>query len=291
MKAAFANGFLSALEEANYHPWHAVVGTSAGGALAAWYSAGQARYAEHTWQYAGDPRFLSVRRALLRQGPLLDQDALFDIVYRREHPLNVEALAGAAWPVIVTVADIHQGHCEYPDIRNGDAIEWLKATGRLPFGAGDPVVINGRAYIDGGTLDPIPVRYAVEHLGANEVVIVKNMPPGPVRADPRLVLEMASRRYPRLRHGIVQHHRYKEEALAYAAQPPTGVKVRIVHPGMHTGLNRFSRDMERIDAALELGREAGRLFVADPTGTGDVTPAAPVAVAPTPRAGQPRFMR
>ncbi len=273
MKAAFANGFLSALEEADYHPWHAVVGTSAGGALAAWYSAGQARFAEATWRYAGDPRFLSFRRALLRQGPFMDHDALFDIVYRQEHPMDVEALARAQWPVIVTVADIHRGTCEYPDIREGDAIEWLKATGRLPFGAGEPVVINGRAYIDGGTLDPIPVRYAVEHLGAREVVVVKNMPPGPVRPDPRLVLELASRRYPRLRHGIVHHHRYKEEALAYAARPPAGVKVRIIHPGAHTGLNRFSRDMERIHTTLDLGRDAGRRFLADADGEGEITPA------------------
>ncbi len=280
MKASFANGVLSAFEEAQVPAWHAVVGTSAGGALAAWYSAGQSRYAEHTWRYAEDPRIVNLRRALLMQGPFMDHEKLFDVVYRHEHPLDVEALAKAPWPVIVTVADIHKGTCEYPDIRQGDAIEWLKATGRLPFGSGGPVVVAGRAYIDGGTLDPIPVKYAVEQLGAREVVLIKNQPPGPVRPDPRLLLELAGRRLPRLKHGIVNHHRYKEEAMEYAANPPPGVKVRTIHPGQHTGLTRFSRDMERVYEVLEQGRAAGRALVADFNGSGDVTPEALAVASP-----------
>lgn len=262
MKAAYANGVLSAFEEAGYRPWDLVVGTSAGGALAAWYSAGQARFAEGTWKYAGDPRFLNLRRALLRQGPYLDHEALLDIVYREEHPLDVAALRKAPWEVLVTVVDVETAECRYVDIREGDPIPWLKATGRLPFASNGPVEVDGHHYLDGGVVDPVPIQHTVEALGATDVTLILNNPPGPKRPDPRLVLELAARRYPALRQGIYDHQDIKQASYAYAAAPPEGVRVRVIRPDGPLGLGRFSRDMDRIHAALERGRRDGLAFLA-----------------------------
>lgn len=261
MKAAYANGVLSAFEETGYAPWHAVVGTSAGGALAAWYSAGQAAYAEGTWAYARDARILSYRRAAMGRGPLLDHEALLDIVYTQEMPLNLARLRRAKWPVIVTAAEVETGAIRYVDVRNDDAIAWLKATGRLPFAAGPPVRIDGRDHIDGGTIDPIPVRYAVEELGATQVTLLLNKQAGKKRPDPRLVVGLAGRRYPALRDGIVRHSEIKSEAMEYAQAPPKGVRVNIIRPSLPTKLHRLSRDLAAINDAIRLGRNDGAQFV------------------------------
>ncbi len=263
MKAAYANGVLSGFEEAGYRPFDAVVGTSAGGALAAWYSAGQAAYAEGTWKYAADPRILNYRRFLTRQGPLLDHEALLDIVYQEEHPLDVEAVKRAEWPVQVSVVDITTGACEYPDIRQGDVIAWLKATGRLPFASGPPVTIDGRTFLDGGVLDPVPVRYAVERLGADHVTLISNNPPGPKRKDPKPMLMLASRRYPHLKDGIHEHHAIKEASMAYAENPPSGVQIDVLRPGAPTGLGRLTRDLDLIQDGIALGREHAAEYLRD----------------------------
>jgi predicted patatin/cPLA2 family phospholipase len=261
MKAAYANGVLSAFEEGGHAPWDWVLGTSAGGALAAWYSAGQARFAEETWKYADDRRFLSYRRALLRKGPLLDHEALLDIVYQAEHPLDLDALARASWPVLVTVVEVASGECRYVDIRRDDPITWLKATGRLPFGSNGPVEVAGAQYLDGGTIDPMPARHAVEVLGADEVTVILNNPPGPRRPDPRLVLELASRRYPALRDGILRHQEIKAASYEYAIHPPTGIVTHVVRPSGPLGVGRFSRDVGRLRAVIEIGRRDGRRFL------------------------------
>ncbi len=261
MKAAYANGVLSAFEELGYAPWSAVIGTSAGGALAAWYSAGQAAYAEATWAYARDPRIISYRRAMTGRGPLLDHEALLEIVYREEMPLNLQRLSHARWPVIVTAVEVETGTIRYVDVRNQDAISWLKATGRLPFAAGPPVTINGVDHIDGGTVDPIPVRYAVETLGATRVTLLLNKPQGPRKPDPKLVTGIASRRYPALRDGIMRHNAIKDEALDYAMSPPPGVAVDIIRPSRPTALHRLSRDLPAINDAIQLGRDDGEQFV------------------------------
>ncbi len=261
MKATYANGVLTAFEQAGYHPWDGVYGTSAGGALAAWYSARQAEYAEQTWDYAADPRILSYRRALLRRGPLLDHEALLRIVYEQEHPINQEAIRRCRWPVVVTAVDIHTGRCVYKDLREGNVIAWLKATGRLPFASGPPVPIDGHQYLDGGVVDPIPIRHVVEEAGATDITLILNKPPGPKKPDPRFVLELAARRYPLLRDGIVHHQRIKYESTQYALNPPEGVTIRIIHPSKDTGLGRLTRDLEALRATIAWGRQDGRAFL------------------------------
>jgi len=272
MKAAFANGVLTAFEQARHRPFSGVYGTSAGGALAAWFSAGQAGFAEGTWRYARDPRFLSIRRALLGRGPFLDHELLLDQVYVAEHPLDVEAVRRAPWPVVVTAADVDTGECVYQDIRGHDVLSWLKATGRLPFASGPPVEIGGRRFVDGGVLDPIPVRRAIDD-GADRVTLILNKPVERRKADSRFVLEMASRRYPALRDGIVQHHAIKAHAIAFALDPPDGVRVDVIRPPSDTGVSRMSRDMDRIRRAVSWGRDAGRRHVDAPFSPGN--PASP----------------
>lgn len=260
MKAAYANGVLTAFEQAGHRPWDAVYGTSAGGALAAWYSAGQAEYAEATWDYAADRRILSYRRFLRRRGPLLDHDALLEIIYEGEHPIDQEAVRRARWPVIVTAVDIHSGATVYTDLRKVPVIPWLKATGRLPFASGLPVTIDGRSYLDGGIGDPIPVYKAVEE-GATDITLILNRPPGLPKRDNPVIARITARRYPALRMGILKHAELKQAAISYAEDPPRGVRVRIIRPHRPTGLHRLSRDLEAIHEGLRLGREDATRFL------------------------------
>jgi predicted patatin/cPLA2 family phospholipase len=256
MKAAYANGVLAAFEEAGHTAWDAVYGTSAGGALAAWFSAGQARYAERTWDYAADPRILSYRRWARLGGPLLDHDALLEIVYLQEHPIDQDAIRRAPHPVMVTAADVDSGEAVYHDLREGPIIPWLKATGRLPFASGPAVEIDGRRYLDGGILDPIPVRRVVED-GYEDITLVLNTPSGKRRKDNALIAGLAARRYPQLRGGILRHHEIKHESVHFAERPPKGVGVAILRPRAPTGVGRLTRDLGRIRAAIAQGRRDG----------------------------------
>lgn len=261
MKAAYANGILTEFERAGHQPWDAVIGTSAGGALAAWYSAGQAEYAEGTWAYAADERIISYKRAFTGRGPLLDHEALWTEVYAKEHPLDIEAIRHAPWQVIVTAADVETGEVHYPDIRQEDIAAWLRATGRLPFAAGPAVDIGGRQFVDGGVCDPIPLRHAIEVVGATDIVMITNKPPGPQRPDPRLVVELAARKYPALRQGLVDHQRLKQEAYRLAAAPPDGVNVTHLHPSRPTPVSRLTRDLDKVQEALALGHADGRRYL------------------------------
>ncbi len=256
MKGAYANGVLSAFEEAGHTRFDALYGTSAGGALAAWFSAGQAVYAEETWPYAGDRRIVNYGRWLTRRGPLLDHEALLDIVYLKEHPLDIAAVQRYPSPVVVVASDVESGAAHYQDLRCTDVISWLKATGRLPAASGPVVSIGGRRYLDGGITDPIPVRRAAAE-GHDHITLILNNPPGPLRRDNPILAEFTARRWPALREGIVHHQERKHEAIAWAERPPAGLSVSIIRPLQTTGLHRLSRDIGAIRAGIALGREDG----------------------------------
>lgn len=260
MRAAYANGVLAALEDAGER-FDAVYGTSAGGALAAWFSAKQARYAIATWSYVSDRRILSYRRWLLGRGPLLDHDTLFGVVYERERPLDVDAIRRAPHPVVVTATEADTGETRYQDLRRGDVLTWLRATGRLPLAAGDPVVIDGRRWVDGGVTDPIPIARALAD-GATDVVCVLNRPSGERRPESAILQSLIRRRYPALAPFVARHHANHARAVALAERPPPGVRVGIVRPAGDLGLSRLSRDVTRVMAAVRAGEADGRALLA-----------------------------
>jgi len=263
MKAAYANGVLSAFEEAGWRPWDALYGVSAGGALVAWAAARQAVWAEATWDYARDPRVLSYAR-MARGGALLDHDALIDLVYAREHPLDAAAVRASPVPVVVVATDVATGLPHYQDLRglpDAAVLSWLKATGRLPFAAGPAVRIGGATYLDGGIADPIPVRHAVAE-GHADVTLVLNTPAGAASRDNPVLARFVARRHPALREGLLQHHQRKADAIAWAASPPEGVRVRILRPDRPLGLGRLTRDLGRIRGAILRGRADGARFLA-----------------------------
>ncbi len=264
MKACYANGVLSAFEEAGHRPFDAVLGTSAGGALAAWFSAGQARYAEGTWAYANDRRILNYVRFLTLRGPLLDHEALLDIVYLDEHPIDQGAVQAAPWPVIVTAVDVETAEVVYQDLRTAGEgiIPWLKATGRLPFGSGPPVPIGGREFVDGGVVDPIPVRWAVEALGATQITLISNNAVGTMKPDSPATARLVGRRYPALEPGVARHNAIKAAAMEYALKPPNGVRIDVIRPAEPTGLTRLTRDGRALSRIIEMGRADGQRFIA-----------------------------
>lgn len=256
MKAAFANGVLSAWEKAGYAPWDAVLGTSAGGTLGCWMSAGQAWKSEQTWKYVMDPRVVSMKRALLRQGPYLDHEGLIDIVYTQENPIDVEAVKAAAWPVYVSAVDADSGELAVKDVRDGPVIPWIKATGRLPMMSGPPVELDGKRYFDGGLVDPIPVQYAVETLGATEVTLITNNTFVKRKEVP--LAGALVRKYPAIKEYMSSHQARKVASMEYAQRSPI---TNIIGPTEHHGIGRLSKDLDLVLRHMERGREIGHAYI------------------------------
>lgn len=255
MRGAFAAGALVALARARFEP-DAAYGTSAGGAMIAWFAAGQAVQGARTFEFASDRTVLSYRRWLLRRGPLIDQDRVFTHVYRDVLALDVEKVRKAPYPLYVTVCDVDTAKTGYLDLRAMDPLVGIRATGALPGAVAGPVAVDGHRYLDGGVTDPIPIARAIAD-GHRHVVCILNRPAGPRTMDPRPFRLWLAQQYPSLREPILRRNEIHENAVALAERPPPHVRVDVIRPPRALGVGRLTRDVVKLRAATAMGVRAG----------------------------------
>lgn len=254
-RAAYATGVAASLQAAGFVP-DAVYGTSAGGALAAWYGAGQMENACRTWDAVLDRKLLSYRRALLG-GYVFDLHTLYHEYYPNVFGMDVAALKRAPFPIYVTLTDADTGETFHHDIR-GEAspLAYVHAGAAIPLLSATPVELGGRRYLDGGTTDPIPLAKAIED-GHKDIVCILNRPPGERKPEAAWAVEIFARKFPKLRDAARMHHELHNRAVRLALSPPEGVRVRVIRPTSDTGVSRATRDISRIHAAIEQGRRDG----------------------------------
>ena len=164
-------GMLAALGEAGIRP-DLIVATSVGAVNGAWI-AGEGDIED----------LLAVWRDLRRSDvfPAGPVGGLLGFLGRSDHlvsdgglrwllrtHLRFSDLESAATPLHVAATDLLTG--EGVLLSSGDAIEAILASSAIP-GVLPPVVVDGRALMDGGVVNNTPISHAVE-LGADEVWVV-----------------------------------------------------------------------------------------------------------------------
>lgn len=264
MRAAYASGVAQALQEAGLVP-DAIYGTSAGGAIGAWYAAGQADVGVTTWERVNDRALLSYRRALWGDRPVLDFRLLYGELYPNHFGMDVERLRAAPYPVFVTLTDADTAETEYVDLRKADdPFLHLHATSALPLVSEAPVTIGGRRFLDGGATAPLPLQKALDD-GHDDLLVISNRPRGLRRPESPLLVAMVARRFPVLADATRRHHALHNEAISLAEALSEGrapprhrhVRLRLVRPAKDLGVARFTRAVPRIRAAIAQGWKDG----------------------------------
>ncbi len=187
-------GVLQVLEEQGIKP-DLVVGTSAGSLVAALYAAGK------------------TPTELQSMAMTLDESSITDWVFPGRSLLKGEALArfirtqtggkqieNMRLPLGIVAADLQSGSSIL--FRRGDPGVAVRASSAVPA-VFEPVRINGREYIDGGAVSPIPVRYA-RQMGA-DVVIAVDISAIPQGQPTKRAVDILLQTFNIMGHAISQH--------------------------------------------------------------------------------------
>lgn len=261
-RASYGSGVAESLQAAGLVP-EAIYGTSAGGAIGAWYAAGQAAVGCTTWDHTADRRLLSYRRALLGRGHVIDFRRLYSEMYPNFFRMDVAALRAAPYPVRVTLTDADTAETLYPDLRTAeDPFLLLHATSALPLVSESPVRWEGRRVLDGGATQPVPLAKAIAD-GHKDILLVSNRPRGLRRPESPFLVALIAREFPALQDAARNHHTHYNDAMLLAESPPPGVRVRIVRPSADLGLSRLTRDVKLLRAAIAVGRRDGERVAAE----------------------------
>ncbi|MEB0138498.1 patatin-like phospholipase family protein [Undibacterium sp. CCC2.1] len=159
-------GVIKALESQGIFP-DIIVGTSAGSVVGAMYAAGNSGFALQKMALDMDEATISDWSLPLfaKSSGMLKGDALQAYVNRMVGGLSIEKLKK---PFGAVATDLSSGQAVLFQYGNTGAA--VRASSAVPA-VFQPVKINGRQYVDGGLVAPVPVRFARE-MGADLVIAV-----------------------------------------------------------------------------------------------------------------------
>ncbi len=155
-------GVIKALEAQGIVP-DMIVGTSAGAVVGALYAAGNNGF--ELQKVALEMEERQIGDWTLPDRGVFKGEALQVFINKAVGNRTLEKLAK---PFGAVATDLQSG--EAVVFRTGDTGMAVRASGSVP-GVFQPVTINGREYVDGGLVSPIPVR-AAKAMGANFVIAV-----------------------------------------------------------------------------------------------------------------------
>ena len=269
MRGIFPAGVLQAFTDRNYFPWKLIIGSSAGALTGTAYAARQihiARDALFTKLLTGE--FIHFRNLLRPDRHILDLDWMVDTIINGDEGLDMKSLKRAC-PVLITAT--HCGENEEPrtvylDSKKDDVSTALKATAALPFFYRGFVHYEGMPLLDGGLLDPIPFRKALE-LGYREsdILVVTTRKRGYRKKQESFWIKTILENHYRnpafrflvrvLENRYLMYNRILDE-LEYQHRD-----IKVLYPPDEFKVDRLTRDDKKILAGFEMGVETAKEFL------------------------------
>jgi NTE family protein len=155
-------GVIKMLEASGIHP-DVVAGTSAGSVVGALYASGMDAFALQETAFGLDEA--KIRDVRLFSGGLVQGRALQDYINQLLHHQSIEQLK---IPFAAVATQLETG--QRTVFVRGNTGQAVRASSSIP-GVFEPTEINGKHYVDGGVVSPIPVD-AARQLGADFVIAV-----------------------------------------------------------------------------------------------------------------------
>jgi len=262
MRGAVSAGMCVVLEATGLVPaFDRIYGVSAG-ALNAWATAvGQATLGVTHYHDAVSYGVINRMRPLVRR-PVIDFDLLFEELIAMRKPLSFDDLRGAPeLRALATSLDSYSLRVLADFTNFNELRQAVRASAALPRLGGEPPVFRGEPMADGGLIEPIPFRTAIEE-GATHVLVLRSRPAAyrkpalselgqllALRDDPRLVELLKARggMYNR-QAGELEQGRAGREHGAHLLQIAVADNVRLI--------GRLESNGQRVTEAVRSGAQA-----------------------------------
>jgi predicted patatin/cPLA2 family phospholipase len=256
MKGLYTAGVLEYFMENNlYFPY--VIGVSAGACMAASYLSRQkGRNKKVNIDLVSDPRFISFRN-YIKKRELFGMDFLFDEIPNNLVPFDFETFLNGKEQFVVGTTECKLGKAIYYNKRENrrEMLKLLRASSSLPFVA-PSVRHNENFLMDGGIIDPIPVKKA-QHDGFQKNVIVMTKPEN-FKMQPSRVMSLMKwmyRKHPKVTTLLQERYRTYNDTLAYIEAGRDKGHFFVIQPSANIRVSRVERDQNKLTRLYELGYE------------------------------------
>ena len=187
----------------------------------------------------------------------MNKEFCFNKLVNELDPVDFDTYKNSDEEFYATVTNIETGKPEYiklDDFRDEDQIEYLRASGSMPF-LSTPVCVKGKSYLDGGISDSIPID-KIMSMGYDRVIVVLTRPEDyRKKKSNELMPKLFYHKYPNLVSTINNRYKVYNEELEKVNELEREKKIFVLRPSRLVDIKRIERDLYKIQEMYDLGRE------------------------------------
>lgn len=220
---------------------------------AAYFVTRQKESFEKIWiesDWLGSRKLLSWWRAPISwHKSFLNIDYLFDDVFKKRVPLDLEKLQKSPTDFFVTVMEFPTGRRTQFSNRDPEIYEAMRASCAVPWAYIGKIHIRGRRCID-GFYDSIPLRIALEQ-GCDDIWIISTRPKG-YRKGRLKLFEKPPLKFSKHCRLLAERHRYYNPTADAVESNP---KYKIVRPQEPLPISRLTNDLASMKKVFQMGQK------------------------------------
>lgn len=254
LRPLFSCGVMDALLDSGVEfPY--LVGVSAGISDATSYVAKQkGRDIEIIKKYRNDKRYVGFKN-LFTDRSIFGRKFIYETIPRELVPFDNDTFYSNPATLVVGITNAETGEMEYIDKKdsvNGHIL--LQATCALPI-IFPPIIYNGKQYYDGGLVESIPAKKAIED-GHEKMLIVLTRTKDYVKTESKvykIAAAVLKRKYPKVAERLLTRHiRYNKE-VEFCNQLEREGKAVILRPSKDVQIKSLESDVAKIERIHRYG--------------------------------------
>ncbi len=253
MRGLYTAGVLDTLMKNNIYT-DVAVGVSAGALFGINYkSKNIGRVLRYNLKYAGNPAYTGWK-SYLKTGNLMNKEFWFEDIPFKLDPMDCEAYRNNKTEFHAVVTNLENGKAEYKDIfdlENEECMEYLRASGSLPF-CSQPVIVKGTPYLDGGIADSIPLKKYIDE-GYDKVIVVLTRPANYRKNGGIHGAGLFYKKYPEFVKTLSNRNAVYNEQCDYVEKLENDGKIIVIRPSETVDISRTEKDRETLQKMYNLG--------------------------------------
>ena len=256
MRGLFTAGVMDVMLE-HHVQYDGIIGVSAGATFGCNYKSLQpGRVLRYNLRFRHHPRYMSLY-SLLTTGNFVGAEFSYHILPEKLDLFDFKTYADNPAEFEVVCTDASTGEPVYHRIdRMEEGLDWIRASASLPI-LSTPVRLEGRALLDGGISDSIPLRH-FQQKGYQKCVVVLTQPSDFKKNATRLMplFRAAMKKYPRIIESMARRHEMYNQELDYLREQASAGHALLIHPKDTLPIGRVQQSASRIRQVYRMGREA-----------------------------------
>ena len=255
MRGMFTAGILDVFMEERIK-FDGAVGVSAGAVFGINYKSKQrGRAIRYNIRYANDWRYCSIR-SLVLTGDMYGAKFCYHTMPKELDIFDFDTFEKNPMEFFVVATDCNTGKPLYHKCTTGKDydLEWMRASASLPL-VSKPVQIGKYTMLDGGLVDPIPIKF-MEKRGYDRNVIILTQPEDYVKEDPKNLkfMKIALKKYPKVYEGFVKRAALYNDTTAYIREKEQKGELLVLRPEEKLPINRTENDPKLLREVYKTGR-------------------------------------